>query len=178
MPDDANGAPSPAGMDVDTARLAPGLYWGINSQFLNYLARMSDSRCSTTDGADLLGGNIFRFEPEPGNDTGIDPTTGTGVLRFRGDVRFAGHYGFLFVRIADPWLTVENGAATLSVITHPTESERLTLITAVLTEEGVDGPIHRMSGKTVRLTAAGRPLFNDVYPEDAPFDDFSVLWPG
>ena len=36
---------------------------------------------------------------------------GDVFLAFRGDVRFAGHHGMLYVRIADPWVVIPDGEA-------------------------------------------------------------------
>ena len=154
--------------------LPDGLYWSINTRFLAYLARMPDGRCSATGGAAFVDGKVFHFEPAAGG-TRLDPASGSGVLRFSGDVRFAGHHGFLFVRIGDPWLTVEHGRASLSIAAQPGESARLTLVTLRLEQADHESGRRRLLGTSVRLTAAGTELFGDAYPEGEPFDDLTVL---
>ncbi len=37
------------------------------------------------------------------------------MLRFRGDVRLAGHHGMLLVRLLDPWITFTSGSGVLSI---------------------------------------------------------------
>lgn len=157
-------------------RALPGLYWSINTRFLSYIGRMPDGRCSATDGADLLEGRAFRFAPDPAGPK-LDET-GSGQLRFRGEVRFAGHHGFLFVRVADPWLFVSKGEATLSIAPQPGESDRLELVRLTLRrsphrEDGAQLP--HLAGTDVRLTAGGSELFNEAYAPGEPFDGLIVI---
>jgi len=138
----------------------PGLRWGIKRSFLRYIARMPDGACSVTDGADPVDESAFRFES-------------AGDLRFRGDVRFSGHHGLLFVRIADPELLVDGTRGTLTVAGDPRDPdgpERVPLVTFELTDAG-DGTTN---GTVVRLTPHGAELFNSVYPAGEPFDDFTI----
>jgi len=145
----------------------PGLRWRIKLSFLRYVTRMPDGRCSVTDGAAVAEEEAFHFSPAPGS--AFDPGTLSGDLRFRGDVRFAGHHGLLFVQIADPWLTVDRGAATLSIAVA---SDRIAL--AALRLERGPGPY---LGTDVRLTEDGSDLFNAVYPAGELLDDLTVLLP-
>jgi len=132
----------------------PGLRWEIKRSFLRYIARMPDGACSVTDGADPVDESAFRFEP-------------AGDLRFRGVVRFSGHHGFLFVRIADPELQVDGTRGTLTIAGEPA---RVPLVTCELSAE----PDGTTKGTAVRLTAEGAELFNAVYPAGEPFDDFTI----
>jgi hypothetical protein len=152
---------------------APGLRWGIKLTFLQYIFNMPDGRCSVTDGAASTDEQLFYFSPDEGS---VFDAAGAGLLKFRGDVRFAGHGGFLFVRVADPWLRVEDGAATLSIAALPGETpDRIPLATLDLTTARVpDGP-DRLIGSSVQLTEEGSELFNLVYPVGEPFDDLTII---
>ena len=152
----------------------PGLHWSIKTSFLEYIFRMPDGRYSVTDGAAVIDGQVFYFSPDDG--PAFDPVTADGVLKFRGDVRFAGHHGFLFIRVADPWLTVERGVVTLSIASLPGETpDRVPLATLELRSSGAPhGPDHYRGG-SVRLTEQGSELFNMVYPPGEPFDDLTVI---
>jgi hypothetical protein len=165
-------APGPAAPEQDAPPLEPGLMWGIKLAFLRYIFGQSDGRYSVTDGADVVNGRMIRFVPDP--ETTFDPATATGVLKFKGDVRFSAHHGFLFVRIADPWLTVENGAGTLSLAAHPGETpDRFPLATINVSAAGP--PDGAYVGHNVALTEQGSELFNEVYPPGERFDDLIVL---
>src|SRR5512134_1772276 len=86
---------------VNPANAAPdelpplGLSWGIKRSFVDYIASLPDGSVSATDGATVSGTSLFCFSPETSD---YDVARGTGVLRFRGDVRLAGHHGMLLVR--------------------------------------------------------------------------------
>jgi hypothetical protein len=162
----------------------PGLHWGIRFAFLQYIARMPDGRCSVTGGAGVVADRIFHFEPEPETESGLGsgdgPGAGSGeVWRYRGDVRFSGHFGFLYVRIADPWLTLDGSSGTLSAETIGSDGPtRLDLVTFELRplRDG-EGRLRGHHGTDVRLTAAGSELFNTVYPAGDQFEDFGIVLP-
>ena len=102
----ANAAPDP---------LPPlGLSWGIKRSFIDYIAGLPDGSVSATAGATVSGSSLFCFSPDTSD---YDPALGTGVLRFRGDVRLAGHHGMLLVRLLDPWITFTTGSGVLSIST-------------------------------------------------------------
>jgi hypothetical protein len=146
-----------------------GLRWSIKREFLRYVARMPDGRCSVTDGA-VVADDTFLFVPDQIAAHG--PAAGTGVLRFRGDVRFAGHHGLLFVRIADPWLTVDHEVATLTIAGSDDAAARIPLVTVTLT---AGDPFRHFSGTDARLTSEGSELFGTVYSAGERFDDLTVL---
>ncbi|WP_182379270.1 HtaA domain-containing protein [Nocardioides sp. WS12] len=104
-----------AGADMST-----GLIWGIKRSFLAYLSRMPDLKSSVSGGASVapeLG--LYHF-PLASSDA-YDYGTGQGTLKFQGDLRFSGHFGFLFVMLVDPWVTFDDGLATLSF--HDVEAD-------------------------------------------------------
>jgi hypothetical protein len=151
---------------------APGLRWGISHRFLRYIARMPDGRWSVTDGAEVVGERTFFFSPV--RTSALD--TGNGVLKYRGDVRFACHQGLLFIRIADPWLSVaDDGSTTLSAVTSHDETPcRVPLVTLALAPSA-SPKNRRYVGRHAQLTEPGSELFNTVYPAGERFDDLTVL---
>lgn len=155
---------------------APGLRWAIKRSFVDYVFRMPDGGGWVTDGATADGDNVIHFE-FVGADVAAD---GAEQWRFRGNVRFGGHGGLLFVQVLDPVVTVRHGRATLSVVEPSDESgeQTLDLVTLTLTrqQEGADGCVV-WSGDPVELTAAGVPVFNDVYAEGTLFEPMHICLP-
>jgi hypothetical protein len=91
-----------------------GLSWGIKRSFIDYITSLPDGSVSATNGATVAAASLFCFSPESSD---YDAARGTGVLRFRGDVRLAGHHGMLLVRLLDPWITFTRGSGVLSIST-------------------------------------------------------------
>jgi len=91
-----------------------GLTWGIKRSFMDYISGLPDGAVSAADGATVTASGEFCFAPA-GSE--YDPARGTGVLRFRGDVRVAGHHGMMFVRLLDPWVEFTAGHGVLSIST-------------------------------------------------------------
>lgn len=153
-----------------------GLSWTMKKSFVSYIARMPDGRVSVTDGADLIAPDVFRYAYTECSVEGSDT-----VLHFHGDVRFAGHSGFLFVGIADPFITMTDGGAVISVLTPQTRlepAERILFATAEMSTQAQTGAgciVYRASN--VRLLADGADLFGGVYAIDDLLDDFEVLVP-
>ena len=153
-----------------------GLLWGIKRSFIAYVRRMPDGQGSIHDGAVPLGEDTILFPPLP------DTAAGAGADRswaFGGDVRFRGHGGMLFVRVAAPLVTVRGDTAEVSIedpYARP-EADRVPLVTLRLepgpAPEGADVWL----GSDVRLTEAGSVLFNDVYQPGEPFEQLSVILP-
>ncbi|MFC9059216.1 HtaA domain-containing protein [Streptomyces sp. NPDC057074] len=150
-----------------------GLLWTVKSSFLRYVATMADGRCSVTDGADVVpsddgGPGRFRFALD-----GVETEGSVVTARFRGDVRFSGHHGMLFVRIADPVLAFDDSGRGQLSVTDAEGTERLPLVELTLNAAG-DGRWH---GTEARLTEAGSDMFGGVYPEHEPFDDLTLDLP-
>ena len=145
---------------------AGSLRWGLKLRFLQYVANLPDGQCSVTEGAHLAPGPLFVFLAD---EAGVDTAEQATVLRFRGDLRFKGHMGFLKVRIADPWLELDGDEGTLSALGLGGETApRLPLATFRVRAEEEGGS----RGTEVRLTAEGSELFGDVYAVGELFDDF------
>jgi hypothetical protein len=118
----------------------------------------------------------------PPVQAGIRPAANGATDRFwafGGDVRFTGHFGMLFVRIALPVLTLRDGRAELTVAGQSEEeaAERVSLVTLHLEAEPAPEGVEMWSGTDVRLTEAGAALFNDVYPAGEAFEPFTLTLP-
>lgn len=155
-----------------------GLHWGIKASFLEYIGRMSDGRGTVTDGATPTDGNIMVFEPDM-SVVPTDPSRMQLFQAFRGDVRFAGHYGMLYVRIADPWVSVTDGVGTLTVLDpyKPDDEPRLPLVRFTLEQQHIDEDMLVWLSTDVHLTEEGTGLFNDVYQPGEPFEPLAIFLP-
>lgn len=155
-----------------------GLHWGIKSSFLGYVARMPDGRASFTDGATATEGNITVFDHDPSTEQ-PSPEGPDSFFAFRGDVRFGGHAGMMFVRIADPWITVVGDRAQMTVL-DPQDRDagsRLPLVNLTLEPRSTDEPIRIWLATDVALTPEGVGLFNDVYPAGEPLAPLAIFLP-
>lgn len=139
--------------------------WGIKASFVSYVAGMSDGTMSVTDGAvDTPAGFVF-----PVRDAGgFDSRTGSGTIRFSGDVRFRGHSGMLQVRIADPELIVDDEGARLSA--EGPAGRRLVVAHLGTPRTAPGGGLEIPAS----ISAGAVPLFNDVYPEGTPLDPLVI----
>ena len=150
-----------------------GLLWGIKRSFVAYVRRMPDGQGSIHDGAVPLGEDTILFPAAGGTSADGDTFT------FRGDVRFRGHGGMLFVRVAAPVITVRGDRAELS-IEDPyarADAERVPLVTLQLEPGPAPEGAQVWLGSNVRLTEAGAVLFNDVYQPGEEFEQLSVILP-
>lgn len=167
-------------MTAPVRPIPPGLRWAIKRSFIEYVRRMPDGRGTITDGARPLDSDRILFDPDHSVPV---PESAAGVDRFwafRGDVRFKGHCGMLFVRVSAPWLTLRGKVAELS-IEDPygaPDAVRISLVTLVL-EQGPapDDGIEVWYGSDVRLTAAGTELFGDAYQPGEPFEPLTIVAP-
>lgn len=162
---------------MDDASVA-GLHWGIKASFLEYIAGMSDGRGTVSDGATPMDGNIMVFEHSPGVERPAS-LAADRFLAFRGDVRFAGHSGMLFVRIADPWVAITGDQAEMTVLDpyKPDEDPRLPLVRFTLTPQESRGDLEILWAPEVRLTVEGTALFNDVYQPGELFEPIGIVLP-
>lgn len=108
-----------------------------------------------------------------------DPSVDAAALgdgwAFRGDVRFAGHFGMLFVRIADPWLVRTDDGVLLTIADPDAQDDgpRVPLATVTVEQTGAG----EWASTAVALTAQGSELFNSVYPVGDPLDPFLCGFP-
>jgi hypothetical protein len=164
--------------DTDSALARPsahlGLRWRVKESFVRYVARQVDGRCSITDGAEMLDGQVFLFEPS--EECRAQVESPVAVLPFVGDVRFSAHAGMLFVRLGDPCIRVENGRGVMSVLAEPADdSTRFDLAEADINIELPAGrEFALVHGTNVRLTETGAEIFGSVYPPGSDLEDFSA----
>ncbi len=169
---------TPGTHDDAEEQLPPGLTWGLKRSFVRYLSFLPDGGHSEADGASLVHGNFFHFEPAEGSS--YDPATRTGTLRFRGDVRLTGHHGMLFVMIADPWVEVRDGVGVLSVVDHrqwPDRSHRLVLATLEVAAPARAGAAWVWPETAAALAADAQWLFNDQYAPGEELDPIFMVLP-
>ena len=170
MTEQPPGAPTPGDVPF-------GLLWGIKRSFIAYVRRMPDGQGSIHDGAVPLGEDTILFPPVP--DAGPAAAGADRTWAFRGDVRFRGHGGMLFVRVAAPLITVRGDVGELSIedpYARP-EGDRVPLVTLRLEPGPAPEGATVWLGSDVRLTEAGSVLFNDVYQPGEPFEQLSVILP-
>jgi hypothetical protein len=156
------------------------LLWGIKASFSEYIVRLPDGAFSATDGAEFLLPLTFAFESadEPSRQVGGEIPAPGSVLRFRGDVRFAGHAGALFLRLADPWLHFGEDrelGGFVSVVGGQTDDALERRTVAVFPRAGVTGGDDgRVTIDDVFLADDGVDLFNRVYATGTPLDSLFV----
>lgn len=154
-----------------------GLTWGVKRSFVNYLTSLPDGDISAADGASEVGPGLFNFLPGGGT---FDPAAGAGVLRFRGDVRLAGHYGMMFVQIADPWVEFQPGGGSLTVaLGEPgtDASERIVLVALEAAAPRLVGGDLVWQSVPTRLTRDGSDVFNHQYGVNQQMDPVSIRVP-
>lgn len=166
------------GTDETPTGLVHGLRWGIKRSFVDYVRRMPDGRGSVGEGAVPVGtGDLFYEYDAAASGPGGDGAT---VWAFRGDVRFTGHMGMLFVRVAHPRLELRDGGSVVVTIEDPQAqagAPRVPLVTGTLQHLGTREGTQVWGSDDVVLTAEGVPLFNEVYAEGEPFEQLVVQLP-
>ncbi|WP_052068095.1 HtaA domain-containing protein [Rhodococcoides fascians] len=152
------------------------LQWGIHRRFLDYVQALPDGRCTLADGADLTEKSEFAFAL--GQFSGIPYVANNVEIRFFGSVRFLGHAGMLYIDIDQPWLTLGEGRAQLSITDFRLDERprsRITLATAEVTSDEHRPGVWR--GNNVALTSEGAQLFLGNYKEGEPMADFQFAVP-
>jgi hypothetical protein len=153
------------------------LLWGVKASFSEYILRLPDGRFSATDGAEFLLPLTFAFESadeeRPSESEQFRPQD--AVLRFRGDVRFGGHAGALFLRIADPWLHFVDGGGFVSIVGGRSEHDARRRTVATFSDASVTTPTsrHLIIDETL-LHADAVDLFNDAYSPGTRLDPLRV----
>jgi hypothetical protein len=154
-----------------------GLRWALKRSFLDYIARAPGGKGSLSDGAittelkEIVFGPDLRNPPEAAQE-GI-------FLAFRGTVTFTGHFGMLFVRISNPWITIQEGRGELTIL-DPFQEEvdtRLRLATFTIDDHGIADGFEYWTAAEVRLAPEGCTLFNDVYPAAEPLEPLAIVVP-
>ncbi|GAA3382689.1 hypothetical protein GCM10020369_05600 [Cryptosporangium minutisporangium] len=153
-----------------------GLRWGIKHSFVDYIRRMPDGQGAVSNGARPVGDYEIVYAPEAtGHRPGPDGSSERFWL-FNGDVRFAGHFGMLSVRIAYPRIVLSGDQAQLDIADPYSNDreQRLFLATLTLTEVPAEDGVERWVGSDVRLAAGGVELFNEVYPAGEKLEDLRI----
>ncbi len=156
--------PSDTPPAAPTGGLVAGLYWGVRSSFVDYIAASPDGTISGDDGVESDGQGQFRF---PLGDTDVD-----GVAVFRGALRFTAHFGALDVELARPRVDLASGSLIVEVRGRPCEVAALTPTTPVTVGEWVVWP-----PIPATLTAAGAAVFGDVYAPGEALDELRLAVP-
>jgi hypothetical protein len=177
-----NGSSEETGAEPDAAGTGPGhfgLIWAVKPSFVSYVLRMPDGKAYIGSGVEVNKDNelLFPFDEEAAeNLSGTDQADST--FCFRGDVVFQAHFGMLDVRISRPQLHLRGADGELTV-NDPESAEggRLPLVTFTAAGPRVKDGAQYWTADDVRLTAAGVPVFGDVYPADEPFAPLMIAVP-
>ena len=158
----------------ERGQVRAGLSWGVKQSFNRYVDGIPDGKRAAGAGATWMPDGTYFFEF--GNATDFDATTGLGIIRYRGDVRYLAHYGLLFVMIADPWIQFYQDRAELTINNSPNPEDRIVLATL---ESGQGGHVlaSGWSHLEARLTQAGVEVFNDVYSPGDMLDPMRLFVP-
>lgn len=154
-----------------------GLRWALKRSFLDYIARTPGGRGSLSDGAVATELKEIVFGPDLGDRAA---SAQEGVFHaFRGTVTFTGHFGMLFVRISNPWVTIKAEQGELTIV-DPFEQggdARLRLATFIVDGHGIADGFEYWTAADVRLAPEASALFNDVYPADSPLEPLAIIVP-
>ncbi len=175
--------PSPAtseqAEDPEAGGQEYGLFWGIKSSFMQYIEQMPDGRGSLGAGAQVLASGDILFPPLQAARRTTPDNVDERIWEFGGDVRFSGHFGMLYVRIAFPAIAVQDGAGVLTVADPfgTEDGKRLTLADVTLQEQPAPPGQLIWDSTEVRMNAEGSQLFDDVYQAGEPFDEIRLVLP-
>jgi hypothetical protein len=142
----------------------PGLSWGVKSSFTRYIDSMPDGRRGAGYGATEAGEGVYFFELD--DASGYDPALREGIVKYRGDVRYKGHGGLLFVMIVDPWIEFREAGAVLTAVDAehwPSRERRIELATLVPAGPGAARMPQGWEQMEAQLAPAGVEVFNGVY---------------
>lgn len=145
------------------------LRWGIKSSFLGYVARMPDGRAYLGGGAAVNDRQELLFPLTSAED---------GTFAFGGTVTFSGHFGMLFVQVAEPAIVVRDGEAEMTVADPESkDGKRVQLVTFALTGPSVEDDVERWEATDVRLAQEGVDLFGEVYQAGEQFSPLTITVP-
>ena len=159
---------------ADNGTVRAGLRWGIKSSFLDYVARTPGSQSSVTSGALTTSKRRYYF-PLATNE--YDPPSGQEILKFSGDVRFAGHFGMLLVVFIDPWVTMDRAGGTLTFADpdhYPDVSKRLPMLDLAPATWADNQGMRYWPNIATSLRPEAMEFFNNVYPAGEVFDPIDI----
>lgn len=145
------------------------LRWGIKSSFLGYVGRMPDGKAYLGGGAAANERNELFF-----------PLTSAenGTFAFGGTVTFTGHFGMLYVQVAEPAIVVRDGEAEMTVADPESkDGKRVRLVTFALTGPSVEDDVERWAATEVVLAPEGVELFGEVYQAGEQFEPLTITVP-
>ncbi|NKX56559.1 HtaA domain-containing protein [Arthrobacter mobilis] len=148
------------------------LLWGVKRSFRDYVLALADGAEQLLPGAGRIEGGAFAFDTDTGSEW--DAAAQRGTLRFHGSVLFSGYRDMLYVRVRDPWITIDAGGAVLSIM-HPAFLERTAerLVLAELADIRLDP--NRNWRAVPRLLASGIHTFDEVYPPGTELDPVTLV---
>jgi hypothetical protein len=161
-------------LTTSTPRELLGLLWGVKETFRTYVARSPGSRIAVGHGAGVSVSEEYYFAPDAGPGEGVDTFHGTGSLRFTGTVHFVAHYGFLSVRIVDPWVQFLGEDAILSVASADVSQGRVRLAHLHPTPPIRDTDALLWPGIRARLHQDGVDVFGGNYPAGMELDPVRI----
>lgn len=128
-----------------------------------------------SDGAGATGDNEILFKPDARQLRA--PTSESVFLAFSGSVTFSGHLGMLFVRISDPWVTIQEKHGELSVLDpfQRGEGARLCLAAFEIDAHAISDGFECWTAVNVRLAPEACAMFNDVYPAGEPLEPLAIV---
>ncbi|HSN35851.1 MAG TPA: HtaA domain-containing protein [Arthrobacter sp.] len=147
-----------------------GLSWGIKRSFIDYIHSLPDGSVSAIGGASVAESSLFCFSPDASD---YDIARGTGVLRFRGDVRLAGHHGMLLVRLLDPWITFTSGSGVLSISTGDGPDRTAVGFLSPTKPRNAGGSLV-WDHVDVVISPEGSELFDGQYAAGQPMDPIAI----
>lgn len=157
-----------------------GLTWGIKRSFVRYVSFLPDCSVSFQDGAEATNGSFFTFTPAGGS---LDPHTGFGTLRFKGEVQMSGHGGMMRLQLLDPWVAFTPSGATLGIAAPGAHdavgspADGISVATLELPQPESAGAGLLWQDIRTTLTSEGAALFNDQYPAGQEMDPLFIHLP-
>lgn len=150
----------------------PGLHWRIKDSFVQYVLRGADGVYSVTDGAADDGMGNFYFPVAR-----VINENDSWELSFRGEVRFRGHGGVLFVPVANPTVRLSRSGGWLSVGRSRSGEEHTTIAELDGVSPVAVGEAFAWPPLVPRLTADGVSLFGGAYNLGSPLEPVRMIIP-
>lgn len=148
------------------------LCWGIKSSFLAYVSRMPDGRAYLGSGAAVNERTELLFPLDE------EAAAEDGTFAFGGKVTFSGHFGMLYVQVAEPRIVVRDGEAEMTVVDPESkDGDRVRLVTFALTGPSVEDDVERWEAADVSLAPEGVALFGEVYQAGEQFAPLTITVP-
>jgi len=146
--------------------VATGLYWGVRSSFLNYIATSGDGLIRATDDIGTDGQSLFRFPV-----ASVVETADGWQLSFDGELSFLAHFGALDISIGSPRITLGAvGVLAVDVRGRTVEIADVAVAQPVTIEGRLVWPPLRTT-----LTEAGSVVFGGAYSAGEDLDALRIV---